>query len=76
MLEDTQSKAVLVDDDSAPRMKNIIAENDLNIDVLNVSNITAGDISTSKHLSTVEVNDKDIACVLYTSGTTGFQKAF
>ena len=55
-------------------MKNIIAENDLNIDVLNVSDIIACGISTSNHLNTIEVNDNDVACVLYTSGTTGVPK--
>ena len=74
MLEDTKSKAVIVDDNSAKRMKSIIAENDLNINVFNVSDIAAGNIQTSKHLSTVEVDEEDIACVLYTSGTTGVPK--
>ena len=74
MLEDTKSKVVIVDDNSEKRMKDIIVENDLNIDVLNVSNIISGGISTSKHLNMVKVNDNDIACVLYTSGTTGIPK--
>ena len=55
-------------------MKSIIAENDLDIDVLNVSDIISGDISSSKHLNAVEVDEEDIACVLYTSGTTGVPK--
>ena len=74
MLEDTKSKVVIVDRNTEQHMKNIIAENDLNIDVLNVSDIIACGISTSNHLNTIEVNDNDVACVLYTSGTTGVPK--
>ena len=74
MLEDTKSKVVLVDRGTEQRMKSIIAENDLDIDVLNVLNFISGDISSSKHLNSVEVDDEDLACVLYTSGTTGVPK--
>ncbi|WP_298524471.1 non-ribosomal peptide synthetase [uncultured Methanobrevibacter sp.] len=32
------------------------------------------DISTSNHLNSVDVDEDDVACVLYTSGTTGIPK--
>ena len=74
MLEDTKSKVVIVDKNTEQHMKNIIDENDLDIDVFNVSDIAADNIQTSNHLNSVEVDDEDIACVLYTSGTTGVPK--
>ena len=82
MLNDTESKAVIVDDDSQDYMNDIIRENNLNIDILNVSSIMEDiisnsnkeSISSSNHLNAVKVNENDIACVLYTSGTTGTPK--
>ena len=74
MLNDTESKAVIVDDDSQDYMKDIIRENDLNIDILNVSSIIEEGTESTTHLNTAEVNEDDIACVLYTSGTTGTPK--
>ena len=74
MLEDTESKAVIVDDDSIEDMERIISQKGLDIDVLNASDITSGEIASSNHLKSVEVKEDDIACILYTSGTTGVPK--
>ena len=39
MLEDSQSKAVIVNDDSEEKIKRIITENDMDIEMLNISDI-------------------------------------
>ncbi|WP_461463983.1 AMP-binding protein, partial [Methanobrevibacter sp.] len=74
MLEDSNSRVVIVDDDSEQRMLNIISQNNLDIDVFNVFGILDNGISSSGHLNNVEICGNDVACVLYTSGTTGIPK--
>ena len=74
MLKDTQSSVVIVDDNSEKHMKNIIADNNLEINILNVSNILDEDINTSNQLDAVDIDENAIACALYTSGTTGTPK--
>ena len=74
MLTDSQSKAVIVNDASEEKITRIIRENNLNIDVLNISPIFYGSIGSLNHLDTVDVDEDDVACVLYTSGTTGTPK--
>ncbi|MBO4531945.1 MAG: amino acid adenylation domain-containing protein, partial [Paludibacteraceae bacterium] len=74
MLRDCDANVVVVTDETEQRMLSIIVENDLNIDVLNVSNILDGEIGSLNHLDTVDVGGEDVACVLYTSGTTGVPK--
>ena len=74
MLEDTQSKVVIVSDETEQRILKIICDNNLNIDALNVSAILDEGISSLNHLDCVQVDDNDVACVLYTSGTTGTPK--
>ena len=71
MLKDTASKVVIVDENTQKDMEDIIARNELDIDVLNVSDIP---VKSSNHLNVVEVDENDGACVLYTSGTTGIPK--
>ena len=74
MLEDTQSKVVIVSDDTEQRILRIIVDNNLNINVLNVSAILDEEIGSLNYLDYVEVGENDVACVLYTSGTTGTPK--
>ena len=71
MLNDTSSRAVIVDDNNEQRIRHLIEDNDLDIDVLNVSSIIEGDISSLNHLDAEDIDGNDVACVLYTSGTTG-----
>ncbi|WP_461463588.1 amino acid adenylation domain-containing protein, partial [Methanobrevibacter sp.] len=73
MLKDTDSKFVLVSDKSENRMREIIRVNNLDIDVLNVDGFKEN-ISSLGHLDNVCVDVDDVACVLYTSGTTGTPK--
>ena len=74
MLTDSNSKAVIVSDKSEQKMLRIITENDLDIAVLNISHIFEEDIGSLNHLETADVEEDDVACVLYTSGTTGTPK--
>ena len=74
MLLDSQPKVVIVTDKTQKRIKDIIDENNLGIEILNVSNITEGNIKSSNHLNYDLVDENDIACVLYTSGSTGTPK--
>ncbi len=74
MLSDTSAKVVIVNDETEERMLDIISENNLDIELLNVSRILDGDIGSLTNINIVESDDEDIACVLYTSGTTGVPK--
>ena len=74
MLTDSNSKAVIVSDKSEQKMLRIIKENNLNVNVLNIFHIFEEDIGSLNHLDTVDVDEDDVACVLYTSGTTGTPK--
>ena len=72
MLRDTQSKVVIVANDTEKKMLDIIANNDLDVGVLNVSGIVVN--GNANYLNYVSVDEDDVACVLYTSGTTGVPK--
>ncbi|WP_458405069.1 amino acid adenylation domain-containing protein [Methanobrevibacter sp.] len=74
MLTDSSSKAVIVSDESEEKISRIINDNNLDIDILNISHIFKGYIGSLSHLDTVDVMEDDVACVLYTSGTTGTPK--
>ncbi|WP_296849053.1 AMP-binding protein, partial [uncultured Methanobrevibacter sp.] len=74
MLSDTQSKVVIVTDKTQQHIKNLIDKNKLNIKILNVSKITKKTIKSINHLNYETIDTNDIACVLYTSGTTGVPK--
>ena len=74
ILEDSHSNTVIVDDKTNQHISKLISDNDLDIDILDVSSIGDEGISSLNHLETVEVNEDDFACVLYTSGTTGVPK--
>ena len=73
MLKDTGSKVVLVSNKSEDRMREIIKGNGLDIDVLNLDGL-GDNVGSLSHLSNVSVDVDDVACVLYTSGTTGTPK--
>ncbi|WP_407416356.1 AMP-binding protein, partial [Methanobrevibacter sp.] len=74
MLGDTGAGVVIVTDETEQCMANIIVENDLDIEILNVSSILEDNVGSLTSIGTVEYSDDDIACVLYTSGTTGVPK--
>lgn len=74
MLTDSNSKAVIVSDESEEKISRIISENELNIEILNISHIFKEDIGSLNHLNTADIMEDDVACVLYTSGTTGTPK--
>ncbi|WP_296891257.1 AMP-binding protein, partial [uncultured Methanobrevibacter sp.] len=66
ILNDTKSEVVIVSDETYDRVNNLSD----NITLLNISDIME-DIGT---LSTLPVAYGDLACILYTSGTTGIPK--
>ena len=68
MLKDSDSKVILVSDETYERAENLIGENAV---LLNISNIIKEDIDNLSHLP---VCYGDLACILYTSGTTGVPK--
>ena len=74
MLTDSNSKAVIVSDESEEKIARIISENELDIAILNISHIFKEDIGSLNHLNTADIMEDDVACVLYTSGTTGTPK--
>ena len=67
ILEDTKSKAVIVTDETYERAKSLTGDCIL----LNVSDILSGSLESSNNL---DVNYGHLACILYTSGTTGTPK--
>ena len=67
ILDDTQSKVVIVTDYTYERVKVLVED----CVVLNVSDILSG---TTKSLTSLNVNYGDLACIIYTSGTTGIPK--
>ena len=67
MLNDTGSKVVIASDETYERVKDL----DDKIIVLNISDIVEGEIES---LSSLPLVFGDLACILYTSGTTGVPK--
>ena len=67
ILEDTDSKVFIVSDETYERCNSL----NNNAIILNVSEILKEDIGT---LSKLDVSYGNVACVLYTSGTTGVPK--
>ena len=67
MINDTDAKVVIVCDETYNRAKSLSEE----IKLLNISKIIKGDVGTSSKLDVVY---GDLACILYTSGTTGVPK--
>ncbi len=74
MLEDSGCEVVIAVDESKQRMNEIITENNLDISILNVSDYINKNIGSLNHLDHADVDENDIAILLYTSGTTGTPK--
>ena len=67
ILNDTQSKVVIVSDETYERANNLSYD----VTLLNITDILKEDIGT---LSSLPVVYGDLTCILYTSGTTGIPK--
>ena len=67
MIKDTESKVIIVSDETYDRTRELSHD----FILLNISNIIREDIGT---LSSLPVVYGDLACILYTSGTTGLPK--
>ena len=67
MINDTKTKVIIVSDETYERATNLGGE----YNILNVSDIINDKVST---LSILPVVHSDLACILYTSGTTGIPK--
>ena len=67
ILNDTESKVLIVSDKTYERVKELASD----ITILNISDNVKGRIG---RLSSLPVNYGDLACILYTSGTTGVPK--
>ena len=71
MVEDTSSKIIIVDDSTFERAKELFGD----LTLLNVSEINIYDDSNEiGDLSQLTADYNDLACILYTSGTTGLPK--
>ena len=68
MLDDTQSKVVVVSDMTYDYVDNLV---DDDVVLLNISDIVNGDVAKLDELPVVY---GELACILYTSGTTGVPK--
>ncbi|MCR5026154.1 MAG: amino acid adenylation domain-containing protein, partial [Methanobrevibacter sp.] len=75
MLEDTGANVIVVSDETEKTIADICRDNNLDIEILNVSRILDSEIASLNHIDVAEFNASDIACILYTSGTTGLPKA-
>ena len=67
MLHDTDSQVIIVSDETYERTKSLAN----NINLLNISDIVKKDVGNASNL---DISYGDLACILYTSGTTGVPK--
>ena len=74
MIEQSSSKAIITTDTYQSRVNALIDEYSLNLTVINISSL-AKMVKTSNHVDYVDANVNEVACILYTSGTTGQPKA-
>ena len=74
MIKQSESKAIIVTDTFQKRAQKIDAEANLDLNIINVSSLL-DEVKTSDYVDYVDSNINDVACILYTSGTTGNPKA-
>ncbi|MBQ2612572.1 MAG: amino acid adenylation domain-containing protein [Methanobrevibacter sp.] len=74
MIRQSESKAIIVTDTFQKRVEKINDESKLNLNIINVSSLL-DEVKTSNHVDYVDSGVNDVACILYTSGTTGNPKA-
>ena len=74
MVENSQSKAIITTNHFQNRVDELIEELDSSPTVINVSSLTE-DVGKLNSLTYHNPADNDVACILFTSGTTGNPKA-
>ena len=74
MIRQSESKAIIVTDTFQKRVKKIDDESNVNLNIINIS-FLLDDVKTSNYVDYVDSGINDVACILYTSGTTGNPKA-
>ena len=74
MIEQSKSKAIITTDTFEPRVKDIIKEFKLKLDVINLSSME-NHKNDHHYVDYIKDSENDVACILYTSGTTGTPKA-
>ena len=74
MIRQSKSKAIIVTDTFQKRVEKINDESNLNLNIINVSYLL-DEVKISNHVDYVDSGVNDVACILYTSGTTGNPKA-
>ena len=74
MIEQSSSKAILTTDTFQPCVNKLVEDFDLELISINISYL-AKDVGTSDYVDYVKQSSNEVACILYTSGTTGTPKA-
>lgn len=74
MIRQSESKAIIVTDTFQKRVEKIDDESNVNLNIINISSLL-DDVKTSNHVDYVDSSVNDVACIFYTSGTTGNPKA-
>ncbi len=72
MVKDASADAVIVTNKTLIRAKQIAKENAIKTTLINVDEIDCD--KNIDNYTYMQVNESDIACILYTSGTTGKPK--
>ena len=74
MIEQSFSKAIIVTDTFQSRVENIKKEFDLDLRIINISSLD-DTVKEDFYVDYIEDSINEVACILYTSGTTGNPKA-